>query len=146
MKITLCGSTKFMEAFGDWNVILTIAGHLIYSVAVSAHNDLEPGRGDDDLVKRRLDLVHLAKIEESDAILVLNVGQYIGASTRREIEWATLRGKPVYYLEPFKKGEDYPGTSIWNHFNRFTAFALIEDPNNGLPNNGVPNIAKYAKW
>ena len=35
----------------------------------------------------------------ADAIYVINVGGYIGSSTRSEIEYARAQGKEVLYLE-----------------------------------------------
>ena len=35
----------------------------------------------------------------ADEIFVVNVGGYIGSSTRSEIEYAEASGKPVRYLE-----------------------------------------------
>lgn len=35
----------------------------------------------------------------ADEIFVINVGGYIGSSTRSEIEYANATGKPVRYLE-----------------------------------------------
>lgn len=49
--------------------------------------------------KETLDLAHLSKIEESDAILVLNKDNYIGESTKREVKWAKMRNKLVFWLE-----------------------------------------------
>lgn len=98
MKITLCGSARFEQEFQEWNEKLTFAGHVVHSLAVlpSFHggdkNWYTPAQ------KQTLDLAHLAKIEESDAIFVLDVGGYIGDSTRREIEWAHIRNKIVYFL------------------------------------------------
>ena len=40
-------------------------------------------------------------IDLADEIFVINVGGYIGASTRSEIKYATATGKAVDYLEPF---------------------------------------------
>jgi hypothetical protein len=37
-----------------------------------------------------------------DNVLVLNVGGYIGDSTKSEIEYAERIGKPVRYLEELK--------------------------------------------
>ena len=36
----------------------------------------------------------------ADGIFVINVGGYIGESTRSEIEYAMRTGKDVAYLEP----------------------------------------------
>ena len=40
------------------------------------------------------------KIDMADAIYVINVGGYIGSSTRSEIEYARKNGKEVLSLEP----------------------------------------------
>lgn len=39
------------------------------------------------------------KIDRSDEIYVINVGGYIGESTKSEIEYAKNKGKKVSYLE-----------------------------------------------
>ena len=46
-----------------------------------------------------LDDMHKRKIDMADAIYVINVGGYIGSSTKSEIEYATAHGKEVRYLE-----------------------------------------------
>jgi hypothetical protein len=46
-----------------------------------------------------LDDMHKRKIDMADAIYVINVGGYIGSSTRSEIEYAKATGKEVLYLE-----------------------------------------------
>ena len=43
--------------------------------------------------------MHLRKIDLADEILVINVGGYIGDSTRREIAYAEKTGKKINYLE-----------------------------------------------
>ncbi len=99
MRITLCGSAKFEQQFHDWNERLTIAGHTCYDLAV--HPSFKDNNKDwyDEPTKMMLDLVHLDKIANSDAIVVLNVGGYIGFSTTREIIWARMQGKRVVWLE-----------------------------------------------
>ena len=47
-----------------------------------------------------LDDMHKRKIDMADSIYVINVGGYIGSSTRSEIEYAIAHGKTVEYLEP----------------------------------------------
>ncbi len=63
--------------------------------------------GDDEVwtegAKEMLDDMHKRKIDMADEIFVINVGGYIGSSTRYEIEYAETAGKPVRYLE---SGED----------------------------------------
>ena len=43
--------------------------------------------------------MHKAKISMADEIFVINVGGYIGESTRSEIAYAKANGKPVRYQE-----------------------------------------------
>ncbi len=47
-----------------------------------------------------LDDMHFRKIDLADEIFVVNPGGYIGASTRREIEYAHSTGKDVKYTVP----------------------------------------------
>lgn len=51
-----------------------------------------------------LDDMHKRKIDMADEIFVINVGGYIGESTKSEIEYAKKTGKIINYLEP--KGEE----------------------------------------
>jgi len=44
--------------------------------------------------------VHKRKIDLADEVFILNVGGYIGSSTRSELEYAIAYGKRVRYLEP----------------------------------------------
>ncbi len=52
-------------------------------------------RTDEQLEK--LKEAHFKKIELSDAILVVNVNNYIGDSTKLEIEYAKKLGKEIIY-------------------------------------------------
>ena len=96
--ITLCGSTWFKDAFLEAQKRLTLAGNIAISVGLFGH------AGDDEVwtegVKEMLDDMHKRKIDMADEIFVVNVGGYIGESTRSEIDYATANGKPVRYLEP----------------------------------------------
>ncbi|PHU38894.1 hypothetical protein CSX02_00125 [Agathobacter ruminis] len=49
--------------------------------------------------KGRLSM-HKRKIDMADYIYVINVGGYIGESTKSEIDYAELHDKTVKYLEP----------------------------------------------
>ena len=95
MVITLCGSTKFKRQFEEMNRILTLEGHVVLSVGVFGHSGDKISEGE----KRMLDRIHLQKIDMSDAIYVLNVGGYIGESTKSEIEFANAHDKKIFYLE-----------------------------------------------
>ena len=95
--ITLCGSTKFREQYLEAQKRLTLEGNIVISVGLFGHS------GDDEVwtegTKAMLDDMHLRKIDMADEIFVINVGGYIGESTRREIAYAKNTGKSVKYLE-----------------------------------------------
>ena len=99
--ITLCGSTRFKDEFLEAQKRLTLEGNVVISVGLFGHS------GDDEVwtegVKDMLDRQHLAKIDLADEIFVINVGGYIGDSTRREIAYAEFKGKTITYLESCKK-------------------------------------------
>ena len=95
--ITLCGSTRFRDAFTEAQKRLTLEGNIVISVGLFGH------AGDDEVwkpgTKEMLDDMHKRKIDMADEIYVINVGGYIGESTRSEIEYARRNGKAVRYLE-----------------------------------------------
>lgn len=99
--VTLCGSTRFGDAYRDALREETLAGRMVFSVGLLGHAE---GIDMSGPVKAALDELHLAKIDASDEILVLNVGGYVGESTRREIAHAVATGKRVRYLEPPQEG------------------------------------------
>lgn len=100
--VCLCGSTRFMDAFFEAGWEFTLQGKIVLSVGVCKHVDADGGHGAEALgqdVADRLDELHKRKIDLADEVFVLNVGGYIGDSTRSEIEYATEIGKPIQYLE-----------------------------------------------
>ena len=95
--ITLCGSTRFKEQFLEQQKRLTLEGNVVISVGLFGHSgDKEVWKPD---TKEMLDKMHLQKIDMADEIFVINVGGYIGESTRREIAHAEKTGKKIVYLE-----------------------------------------------
>lgn len=105
--ITLCGSTRFKDQFLEAQKRLTLEGNIVISVGLFGHSgDNEVWENMDEgtltATKAMLDDMHKAKIDMSDEIFVINVGGYIGESTRSEIEYAEMTGKLIKYLEPFK--------------------------------------------
>lgn len=97
--ITLCGSTKFKKEFIEITEKLTLQGAVVISVGLFGHADNKFGKVITPKVKKMLDDLHLQKIDMSDQIFVINVGGYIGESTRNEIEYAKKHGKIIKYLE-----------------------------------------------
>ena len=97
--ITLCGSTKFKDDFIKMQESLTLSGCIVISVGLFGHADDKFGTIITPEVKEMLDDIHKRKIDISDGIYVINVGGYIGDSTRSEIEYAKRTGKDIQYLE-----------------------------------------------
>src|SRR5882672_10404409 len=89
MRITLCGSTRFVPLFHEWNHKLAVAGHTVYSLSLFGREAKDAGKDDKKIVTEEekivLDLVHLDKILNSDA--------------SREIRWARMQRKYVYWIE-----------------------------------------------
>jgi hypothetical protein len=95
--ITLCGSTKFRDEFIAEQKRLTLEGNIVISVGLFGHS------GDSEVwsesTKEMLDDMHKRKIDLADEIFVINVGGYIGSSTRSEIEYALKTNKQIKFLE-----------------------------------------------
>ena len=103
--ITLCGSTRFKEEFMRAQKELTLKGNIVISVGLFGHSgDAEVWENMDEgtltKTKEMLDDMHKRKIDMADEIFVINVGGYIGESTKSEIKYAEDTGKKVNYLEP----------------------------------------------
>lgn len=108
MKICLIGSSRFVDKFNDINRRLTLAGHVVYSIATVSSGKvktLDPNEKD------TLDLVHLLKIQESDACFLITDDNYIGESTKREMKWAVMQDMAIlsdsdldYLLDNIKEG------------------------------------------
>ncbi len=92
--ITLCGSTKFKKEFREVEAVLALEGNIVLSV-----NFFE--QSDDILLTAEqfsvLEKVHQRKIEMCDEIFVIDVNNYIGESTKKEIRFAEEYKKPVRY-------------------------------------------------
>jgi hypothetical protein len=129
--VTLCGSTRFMDAYTKEMRRLTLEGKIVISVGLFGHQE---GLDMASETKVMLDELHKRKIDLSDRIHVINprvwvcyvckkpcgecpsydrpsqccgakMGErsgYIGSSTRSEIEYATANGKQITYMEPIE--------------------------------------------
>jgi len=96
--VTVVGSTKFEKETREVIALLERLSYAVFSVGSFMHAE---GLKFDDETKERLDRLHQEKIRGSDRIFVVNVGGYIGESTRREIELARSLNIEVDYLEPW---------------------------------------------
>ena len=101
--VCLCGSTRFFKEFMLANYQETMAGRIVLSVGFYPHSS-EQAHGEHIGVsvadKVKLDDLHKRKIDICNEVLVINVGGYIGESTRSEIDYAVAHEKRVRYLEP----------------------------------------------
>lgn len=95
--VTLCGSTRFKDEFLRVQKELTLKGNIVISVGLFGHS------GDNEVwtegTKEMLDDMHKRKIDMADEIYIINVGGYIGSSTKSEIEYAKSKGLPIRYYE-----------------------------------------------
>jgi hypothetical protein len=104
--VCLCGSTRFSEAFQQAQLLSTLAGRIVLTIGCNMKSDKEVFSHYSETqlrgIKCKLDELHKRKIDLADEIFVLNVGGYIGESTRNEIEYAVAHKKYIVYLEPTK--------------------------------------------
>jgi hypothetical protein len=100
--VCLCGSSRFVGEFAVQAWELEKKG----MIALSIH--LLPGwyggqadhQAEVEGVAEAMDELHKRKIDLADEVVILNIGGYIGESTRSEINYATKTGKPIHYLVP----------------------------------------------
>lgn len=101
--VCLCGSSRFYKEYQEAEYRETMAGKIYLSIGFYPHSVPEmhgEGVGHDSAEKVALDELHKRKIDLADEVLVLNVGGYIGDSTKSEVAYALETGKLVRWLEP----------------------------------------------
>ena len=102
--VCLCGSTRFGKAFQDANLNETLVGNIVLSIGCNMKSDTEIfghlSEAKLTEIKVKLDELHKRKIDLADEVLILNVGGYIGQSTRSELEYAKAHNKIIRFLEP----------------------------------------------
>lgn len=93
--ITLCGSTRFKDAFMEAQKRLTLEGNIVISVGLFGHSgDKEVWDGMDERTlsktKEMLDDMHKRKIDMADEIYVINVS---GVVIFRKVVISQFSGK-----------------------------------------------------
>lgn len=97
--ICYCGSLRVaIEAFKKAEYQSVLDGNIAL-LPCCMFVDIQREYGAESDYKIKADELHKRKIDLCDEVFVLNVGGYIGESTRSEIEYAERIGKPVKYLE-----------------------------------------------
>lgn len=99
--IVLCGSSRFVD-------VMAVCAWLIerdeYAVAMGLHllpqwyPDCPDHLAEHENVSIKMDQLHLRKIDLADGIFVVNYDDYIGDSTKNEIEYAKNKSKNIRWF------------------------------------------------
>ncbi len=105
--ITLCGSTRFTEEMLVRQWELSKQGHVVmgWCVLPNSYSSDIHHVAEEENVQEIMDAVHKKKIDMSDYIVVINVNDYIGESTKSEILHALKTRKDVRYAYPHTQRE-----------------------------------------
>lgn len=93
--ITVCGSLKFQTEMMIVAEKMALEGNCILTPVYPMLEKVEKTEKQLEKLKE----AHFKRIELSDAIYVINKDNYIGESTKLEIEYAQKLGKEIIYLE-----------------------------------------------
>jgi len=102
--VTLCGSVRFKDAFDKVNRELTLYDWIVLQPGVWEHDTLHIPFNKP--IKQRLDELHHEKILMSDSIVVVNVGNYVGESTMKEVMFARMHDKKIYWVNTMKYSKE----------------------------------------
>jgi cell division protein FtsB len=107
--VCLCGSTRFKQDFINANFQETMLGKIVLTVGWFSHTDgsiFTPTPAQ----KVALDELHKRKIDLADEVLFLNVGGYMGDSTKSELNYAQTHSKVIRFIEPYLAPDKEGGT------------------------------------
>ena len=103
LVVCLCGSTRFTEQMLIRQWELTKQGIIVLSWCALPDSYFagqdKTHVGDQEGVKEIVDEVHKRKIDLSSIVEIINIGGYIGESTRSELNYAIKHGKQISYWE-----------------------------------------------
>lgn len=98
--ITVCGSLRFTKEIMEITEKMDLQGNCMLSIVYPTRTDKDDYTGEEKAV---LSKMHKERIKISDAILVVNLDNYIGSSTKSEIEFAkSLNKEIIYYTDLIK--------------------------------------------
>jgi hypothetical protein len=118
--ICLCGSTRFTDEMLVKQWELTKKGYIVLSwcalpakyyehiqiaLGIYTFTDEHAHIGDIEGVKGIVDEVHKRKIDLADIVYIMNVGGYVGKSTKEEIRYAIKHDKDLQWLEVDSAGK-----------------------------------------
>jgi len=104
-NVVLCGSTKYFFQAMRCNKLLTVKNWIVTMCGSWGHSfDLYDNTSKDNKVN--LDLLHFYKIYQSHAaVIVTDETNYIGSSTKKEIEFIENIGIPYFWFN----GREFSG-------------------------------------
>lgn len=100
--VCVCGSTRFAELFMITRWELEKQGTITFGINILPDNYFAESNShgaEQEGVKEILDELHKRKIDLSDEVFILNVGGYIGESTKSELEYAKSLNKTIKFYE-----------------------------------------------
>jgi len=97
--ITVCGSYKFKKEMTEITEKMALKGNCMLTPIELSRSKKENYT---EKEASMIDKMHKEKIRLADAILVVNVGGYIGSSTKSEIELAKSLNKEILYYTDLK--------------------------------------------
>lgn len=124
--ITICGSLRFQEEMMKVAQEMVLKGDCILTPTYKILKDMEPTY--DQLTK--ITEAHFRRIELSDAILVLNINNYIGDNTILEIEYAKKLGKKILYYTELIKDNTILTNDTKNGFDKKKNVKILKRINN----------------
>jgi hypothetical protein len=101
--VCLVGSTRFFREFQRAAYEAELAGEITVGPAFTPDVGPDEHGGQVGITpeqKTAVDAAFVQKITMADEVMVINVGGYVGQSTRKDIEFARSIGKPIRWLEP----------------------------------------------
>ena len=98
--ITICGSLKFKKEIMHIAEKMELKENCILA-PIYPTSDNKDAYTEKKVIA--LDKMHKEKIKLSDAILVVNINNYIGSSTKNEIEFAKSLNKEIIYYTDIEK-------------------------------------------
>lgn len=93
--ITVCGSMKFINEMMDIAEKIELEGNCVLMPLFNSNRPNKDSYTEEE--GKILDQMHKERIKLADAIIVVNKDNYIGSSTRKEIEFAKSLNKEILY-------------------------------------------------
>lgn len=99
--ITLCGSTRFTAEMLREAWRLTLLGNIVihWNILEGKEAFAHGAEAAGGNVKEIIDGLYLHKVAMADEVRAINVGGYIGESTKKELQHAQKLGKTITWLE-----------------------------------------------